>query len=124
MTTYTLILFTVLSQELSAVLAGIEVPTAVVLKGSVFLDVTKCNPLKVNRRFRGTYRFHLQDGRINQARNQLERVNLLIAYFNASFLLVFFFDFEERCDMFLRNVGWFATDYTELYPRYSLKYIG
>jgi hypothetical protein len=32
-----------------------------------------CSPLKVNRRFRGTHRLHLQGRRISQARNQHER---------------------------------------------------
>jgi hypothetical protein len=37
-------------------LAGFEVLTAVVMKGTIFWDITPCSPLSVNRRFGGTYR--------------------------------------------------------------------
>jgi hypothetical protein len=40
---------------------GFEVLTAVVMKSTIFCDITPCNPFSVNRRFRGTYRLHLQD---------------------------------------------------------------
>jgi hypothetical protein len=50
---------------------GSEVLTAVVMKTSVFWDITPCSPLKVNGRFGGTYRLHLQ-GRISRARYQRE----------------------------------------------------
>jgi hypothetical protein len=33
-----------------------EVLRAVVLKSTIFWDITPCSPLKVNRRFGGTYR--------------------------------------------------------------------
>jgi hypothetical protein len=36
-----------------------EVLTAVVMKISIFWDITPCRPLKVNRRFWGTCRLHL-----------------------------------------------------------------
>jgi hypothetical protein len=49
-----------------------EVPAAVVMKGYISWDIAPCNPLKVNRRFGGTCRLHLQGRRINQARNQRE----------------------------------------------------
>jgi hypothetical protein len=68
---------------------GFEVLTAVVMNNTVFWDVTPCSPLKVNRRFGGTYRLLLQ-GRISRARYQL----------------------ESR-----RQAEWLSTDYTELYPR-------
>jgi hypothetical protein len=47
---------------------GFEVLTAVVMNSSIFWDITPCSPLKVNRRFGGTCRLHLQ-GWISQARN-------------------------------------------------------
>jgi hypothetical protein len=47
---------------------GFEVLTPVVMKSTVFWDITMCSPLKVNRRFGGTYRLHLQGRRIIQAR--------------------------------------------------------
>jgi hypothetical protein len=37
-----------------------EVLTAVVMKTSFVWDITLCSLLKMNRRFEGTYRFHLQ----------------------------------------------------------------
>jgi hypothetical protein len=36
------------------------------MKGSIFLDVTRCTPLKVKRRFGGIFRLHFQ-GRIFEA---------------------------------------------------------
>jgi hypothetical protein len=44
---------------------GFEVLTAVVMKNTIFWDMTLCSPLSVNRRFGGTYRLHLQ-GRRNK----------------------------------------------------------
>jgi hypothetical protein len=35
---------------------GFEVLTAVVMKSTISWDITPCSPLRVNRRFRGTYR--------------------------------------------------------------------
>jgi hypothetical protein len=51
-------------------IVGFEVPTAVVMKSSIYWDVTPCSPLKVNRRFGETYSLHLQGRRISRARNQ------------------------------------------------------
>jgi hypothetical protein len=39
---------------------GFEVLTAVVMKSIIFWNITPCSPLRVNRRFGGTYRLHLQ----------------------------------------------------------------
>jgi hypothetical protein len=61
---------------------GFEVLTPVVMKSSIFWDIKPCSPLKVNRRFGGTYRLHLQ-----------------------GFLLGLFFDPEDEDHMFLRNPG-------------------
>jgi hypothetical protein len=44
---------------------GFEVFTAVVMKSIIFWDMAPCSPLSFNRRFGGTYRFHLQ-GRRNR----------------------------------------------------------
>jgi hypothetical protein len=46
-------------------LVGFEVLISVVIKSSIFLDMTPCSPLKVNRRFWWTWRFHLQGRRIS-----------------------------------------------------------
>jgi hypothetical protein len=42
------------------------------LKNTIFWDITPCSPLKVNRRFGGTYRLNLQGRKISRARNQRE----------------------------------------------------
>jgi hypothetical protein len=42
------------------------------LKSFTFWDITPCSPSKVNRRFGGTCRLHLQGQRISQARSQCE----------------------------------------------------
>jgi hypothetical protein len=68
------------------------------MKSFIFWNITPCIPLKVNRRFGGTCRFHLQDRRICQTRNQHE------AHSKKS-LLGLFFDPEDGGDLFLRNVG-------------------
>jgi hypothetical protein len=51
---------------------GIEVLVAVRMKSPISWDITACSPLKVNLRFGGTCRVHLQVRIINQARNQHE----------------------------------------------------
>jgi hypothetical protein len=67
---------------------------------SIFWDTNLCSPLKVNRRFGGTCRLHLQCQRISQARNQLE------SSWQA-----------ELCDIVLGNFCWPWTNYKALYPR-------
>jgi hypothetical protein len=39
---------------------GFAVPTQLIMKSSIFCDMTPCMQLKVNRRFCGTYRLHLK----------------------------------------------------------------
>jgi hypothetical protein len=51
---------------------GFEVLTAVVMKSTIFWDITLCSLLNVNRRFRGIYHLHFQGRRISQTRNQHE----------------------------------------------------
>jgi hypothetical protein len=46
--------------------------TGVVLKSSIFWDITLYNPLRVNQRFGGTCCLLLQDWRVSKARNQHE----------------------------------------------------
>jgi hypothetical protein len=62
---------------------GSEDLTAVVVKSTIFWDITQCGPLKVYRRFGGTCRLHLP----------------------VDFLLGVFFDPEDGGHIFLRNVG-------------------
>jgi hypothetical protein len=59
------------------------------------------SPLKVNRRFGGTCRLHLQGRKISQARNQSGSIK---QSFYADSLLGLFFDPEDVDKMFLRNV--------------------
>jgi hypothetical protein len=61
------------------------------LKSSIFWDITPCNPFKVNRRFRATYRLHPQGLRIGQLETRVKQV------------VSTFFDPEDGGDMFLRN---------------------
>jgi hypothetical protein len=90
-----------------------EVLTAVVMKSSIFWDVTPCSLLKVNQRFGGRCRHHLQGRRKSRARNQLDSGrNQLDSGWQAEL-----FDPEYGGDMFLRNVGCLSTDYTALYLR-------
>jgi hypothetical protein len=63
------------------------------MKSIVFWDITPCSLLKVNRRFGGTYRLHLQGRRA-----------LLVTCFHAGFLLSLYVNPEDVGDMFLRNV--------------------
>jgi hypothetical protein len=89
---------------------GFEVLTVVVMKSTIFWDITPCSPLSVNRRFEGTYRHHLQGRKISWARNQRE----------SRWQAELCFDPEDGGDIFLRNVGWPSRDYTALYPIYSI----
>jgi hypothetical protein len=59
----------------------------------VFWDITPCSLLKVDRRFGGIYRLHLQCRRVSQARDQCEAGSR-----------------QSSGDMFFRNVGWFSTN--------------
>jgi hypothetical protein len=72
-----------------------------VVKSSVFYDITACSPLNVSRLVGGTYHFHLQGRRMNQAKNQREAVSKL-----AGFVCGLFFDPEHGGDMFHRNMRW------------------
>jgi hypothetical protein len=58
-----------------------------VIKSSVLLDITPCSPLKVNRRYGGTFRFHLQGQRISQKRIQRFCCFTLISYLAYSLIL-------------------------------------
>jgi hypothetical protein len=64
-----------------------------------------CSPLNVNRHFGGTVRLHLQCPKDTAKQGRA----LLLPPARRWFL-------EDGGDMLLRNVGWFSTDYTILYP--------
>jgi hypothetical protein len=51
---------------------GFEFLTAMLMKIYIFCNITPCRQLRVDRRFGGTCRLHLQNQRINQGRNQHE----------------------------------------------------
>jgi hypothetical protein len=96
---------------------GFQVLTAVVMKSSIFWDITPYSPLKVNRRFGVTGCLHLQGRRINQAINQREADFSVYYLLHAGFLLGLFFDPEYEGDIFLLNVGSLSTDCMALYPK-------
>jgi hypothetical protein len=51
---------------------GSEVLKTVIMKGPISWDTMTCVLLRVNRRFGGSYRFHLHSRRISQVRNLCE----------------------------------------------------
>jgi hypothetical protein len=65
-----------------------KLQTCICKKMAIFWDIMPRSPLKINQRFRGTCRLHLQDRRIN-----------------SGFLIGLFLDPEDGGDMFLRNVS-------------------
>jgi hypothetical protein len=67
----------------------LEILTAVAIKSSIFWDIAPCSPLKINRRFGGTYHLHIQ----------------ALLKLSWPHDVVFF------------NVGRLSTDYTVLHPR-------
>jgi hypothetical protein len=79
---------------------GYEVLTAMVLKSSIFWDITPCSPWKFKLRFGGTCRLHHHGWRISQVGNHHEAGSK-----------------ECHGDLLLRNPGSLSTDYTAWYPR-------
>jgi hypothetical protein len=73
---------------------GFEVLTMVVVKSTIFWDITPCSPLNVNRHFGGTYRLHLQ------GRKQIQQEISVMEAICSS---------ESSVDT--------LTDYAALYPR-------
>jgi hypothetical protein len=60
---------------------GFEILTAVSMESSVFWDITQCSPAKVNRRFWGIYRFHIQGRIVKQAKKKQLYVCVLFGLF-------------------------------------------
>jgi hypothetical protein len=74
--------------------------TEVIMKNSVFWNITPCSALKVKRSFGGTCYLHLHGQRINQARSQ-HACYLL----HTSFLFGLFFNPEDGSNMFLQKIS-------------------
>jgi hypothetical protein len=72
-----------------------------VMKSTIFWDVTPCSPLKVNRRYGGRYGLHFQGRKISQQETNVKAGGKP----------------EDGGDMFHRNVGRLSTDYMALHPR-------
>jgi hypothetical protein len=98
--------------------SGSEVLTAVVRKSSTstFWYITPCSPSKLNWRFGGTCRLHLQGLNVRQARNRCESRWQVEPWFPPAFTLISCLA-QDGSDMFLRNVSQLSKDYTPLYPR-------
>jgi hypothetical protein len=72
--------------EVKVTIIGFDVLTAVVMKSSIFWDITQCSPLKDNRRFGSAYCLHLHGRRISQSRNEHEADSKRATYLGAMFL--------------------------------------
>jgi hypothetical protein len=71
---------------------GIDVLTAVPVNKYILWNKTPCNRMKVNRRFGGTYRLHIQHRSV-------------CCQLHANFLPGLLFDPEDGGDKLFRNVG-------------------
>jgi hypothetical protein len=98
--------------DIATITCRINTANCSLQKSYTFWDITPRSPMKVNRRFGGTCRLHLNGRRISQARNKREAA----MEESSRFLIGEFFDPEDG-DTFLRKVGWLSTDYAALYPR-------
>jgi hypothetical protein len=68
-------------------------------KRSVLWDISLWKPLKINRRFGGSYRHHLQGRRINQTRNQKRRTTKQPTLLDICFTLVACLTFSSTLRM-------------------------
>jgi hypothetical protein len=59
-------------EKVTSIHVGFDVLTAVAMKNSILWDIMPCSPLKVNRRFGGTYYLHFHGRKGNQVINQYE----------------------------------------------------
>jgi hypothetical protein len=81
---------------------GFKVLIAAVIK-DVFWDITLRSPLKVNQRFGGTCRLHLQGRRISQERNKRE--SRWEARFHTGFLVGFIWPLTQANSSGINGVG-------------------
>jgi hypothetical protein len=87
---------------------GFEFLRVVVMKSPVFWHIKLCGPMRVNARFGGTCRLHLQCW-WRQARNKQDVDSCLL---HAGFLLGLLCNLEYGGEILLRNVGWLSANYT------------
>jgi hypothetical protein len=73
-----------------------EVLTSVLIKGSIFCDLTPSSPTKVNRCFGGTYRIHLRSRRITAWRWQQAECTLKMDATYSSEITVDFYPTTRR----------------------------
>jgi hypothetical protein len=95
--------------------------TAIVMKNSVFWDITCCSPLKVNRYFEGTCRFHLQDWRVNKATNQHEtggKRNFTFCWIHAVFFILMLY--STRQNSFLASGVWIFPSKDIIYNYFTI----
>jgi hypothetical protein len=71
--------------------------TEIVMKSSIFWDITPCSPLKLNRHFGETYRLRIYVRRKRQARNQHEagKKQNLCLLMEATYFFETSVDFEQ-----------------------------
>jgi predicted DNA-binding transcriptional regulator AlpA len=84
----------------------------------------RCSPLKVSRRFRETFRHHLHDRRVIQARNEHEAGSKKSFAWGHMFPPKRRLTFNglhgmtsQKTELFPRNVGWLSTDCKAWRPR-------
>jgi hypothetical protein len=99
-----------------------EVLTAMVIKNSIFWDITPCSPFN-QRMFRKNKSLPFS-GSKNKSRKRPARSRQQADYdcylLLARFLLGLFFGPENGGDIFLRKLRCFSTDINALYPRRDL----
>jgi hypothetical protein len=92
---------------------GFEVLTVVVMKSTIFWDITPCSPLKVNWRFGETHCLQLQGRILSQARNQGESLAPAFTLVSCS---AYSLTLKMEA-MFPQNVDWLSTLCTALHSR-------
>jgi hypothetical protein len=77
---------------------GFQGLTTVAVKNYIFWNITLCSPVRINRRFGGTYRLHLQSRRINQTGFQHEagRKQLCFCLLHSGYLTGLPFDISQK----------------------------
>jgi hypothetical protein len=101
---YGFVIWPFILREEHRVMVGFEVLTAVVLKSTIFWDITPCSPLRINRPLGGAYSLSLQGRKI------LPPALTLVS------CLAYFRPWRWRRYV-LPKLRWLSTDYMVLYPR-------